>query len=109
MEIIVRDVCNKKQYFINIVKFKKITRINLSIFFIIQIIFIIFMIYYLSVFCIVFNKSQTSILINYIYGIIESLIISLGIAVVITIIRLCSTKNKWQALYNTSKYFYDTF
>ena len=108
LEIIVRDVCDINQYYNNIVKFKKITKLKLTGFFIIQFIFIIFMFYYLSVFCIVFNKSQTSILLNYIYGIIESLAISLGVAVVITIIRFLAIKYKWEVIYNTSRYFYDT-
>ena len=107
--IIIRDVSDINHYYENIKKFKKIMAIKLTIFFIIQYIMIIFMVYYLSVFCIVFSKSQTSILLNYLYGVIESLAISLGIALVITIIRYCGVKCKLESFYNSSKYFYETF
>ena len=107
--IIIRDVSDISHYYENIKKFKKIMGMKLTIFFIIQYIMIIFMVYYLSVFCIVFSKSQTSILLNYLYGVIESLAISLGIALVITIVRYCGVKCKLESFYNSSKYFYETF
>ena len=108
LEIIIRDVCDINHYYENIIKFKKIIKIKLTIFFIIQFLMNLFMLYYLSIFCIVFSKSQTSILLNYLYGILESLIISLGIALVITLIRYFGIKYKWEAIYNTSKYLYET-
>ena len=66
------------------------------------------MVYYLSIFCIVYSKSQISILINYIYGVVESIAIALGKAVGISIIRALSIKYKWRDIYNTSRYLYDT-
>ena len=109
LEIIVRDVYDMNEYYNNINKFKKITKLKLTLFFIIQFIFNLFMLYYLSVFCIVFSRSQTSILLNYLYGILESLAKSLGIALGISIIRALSIKYKWRELYNASRYIYDIF
>ena len=109
LELIVRDIFNISQYYFYISKFKKVIKLKLTLFFIIQFISNIFMLYYLSIFCIVYSRSQTSILLNYLYGVVESLAISLGIALAITIIRFFGMKYKWEAIYNTSKYFYETF
>lgn len=109
LELIIRDVSDQNNYYSNIVKFKKYFKLKISFFFIIQFILNFLMFYYMSVFCAVYNKTQGSILINYLYGILESLIFSIGIALVISIIRFLSIKYKWKSIYNASKYFYDNF
>lgn len=109
LELIIRDVSDQSNYYSNIVKFKKYFKLKLTFFFIIQFILNFLMFYYMSVFCAVYNKTQGSILINYLYGILESFLFSIGIALVTTIIRFLSIKYKWKSIYNASKYFYDNF
>ena len=109
LDNIIRNISRKKYYFINIIKFRKYLKIRLSLFYIIQYIMCILMTYYITIFCIVYNKSQISIIINYIYGVFESLGISLGISLIVTIMRYLSIKNEWKVIYRTSQYINNKF
>ena len=109
LEIIIKDISNQNNYYTNIIRFKKYVKLKLSIFFIIQFLLNFFMLYYLSIFCAIYNKTQTSIIINYLYGILESVLFSLGITIIISVIRFLSIKNKWKSIYKASKYFYENF
>jgi hypothetical protein len=109
LEIIKNEVLDKSHYLMNIIRFKRITKLKMISFFVIQIIFIILMVYYLTIFCIVYHRTQKSILVNYLYGVSESLGISFGISIIITVIRVLALKYKLRSLYNASKYIYDKF
>jgi hypothetical protein len=108
-EFIIKDVTNKSKYFLNIIKFKQILCIKLTSFFIVQAIFNLMMCYYLMIFCTVYHKTQGSIMINYITGVAESLAISLGLALITSLMRYLSIKYKWKSIYYTSKYFFENF
>ena len=82
---------------------------KLSAFFFVQMIFNLIMCYYLVIFCTVYHKTQGSIMINYITGIGESIAISLGLAIITSLMRYLSIKCKWKPLYYTSKYFFENF
>ena len=109
LDILIRDVRDYEIYRWNIVRIKKYTRIKLFIFYSIQFISLICMIYYLFVFCAVYHNSQISIGLNYFYGILESFAISLVLAFNTTILRYISLKFKLSRLYNISKYCYQHF
>ena len=109
LDIMINDITLKKYYYINIIKFRKYLKIRLSIFYIIQIIMCILMTYYITIFCIIYNQSQVSIMINYIYGVLEDLGISFGITIIITIMRYLSLKYKWLKIYRTSQYLNNKF
>jgi hypothetical protein len=109
LELIKKEVVDKSHYLMNIVRFKKITKLKMISFFVIQIAFIFLMLYYLTIFCIVYHRTQASILVNYLYGVLESLAISFGIAIIISVIRVLALKYKSRSLYNASKYIYDKF
>ena len=108
-ESIIINVKNKTKYLENIIRFLKYIRIRLSCFYILEIIFTIIMTYYLFIFCTVYHHSQTSILINYIIGAVTSLAFSIGITIIITILRIISFKYHSSALYNTSRYIFKKF
>ena len=109
LELIKNEVLDKGHYLMNILRFKRITKLKMISFFVIQIAFIIVMLYYLTIFCIVYHRTQVSILVNYLYGVLESLAISFGISIIITVIRILAIKYKSKSLYNASKYIYDKF
>ena len=109
LEIMIRDITIKRYYYINMIKFRKYQKIRLSFFYISQFLLCILMIYYITIFCIIYSRSQISIMINYIYGILESLSISFGIALIVTIMRYLSIKNNWKAIYRTSQYLDNKF
>ena len=67
------------------------------------------MTYYLFIFCVVYNKSQGSVIINYIIGACTSLAISVGLTIIITLLRTISIKYRSPMLFNVSKYLYEHF
>ena len=109
LEIMTSDITIKRYYYINIIKFRKYLRIRLTIYYIFKFIICILITYYITIFCIVYSQSQVSIMINYIYGVLESLAISFCISLVITLMRYLSLKNKWINIYRTSQYLYNKF
>jgi len=109
LDIIIRDITLKKYYFINIIKFRKYFKIRLYSFYFIEIIMCLSMTYYITIFCIIYSKTKISIIINYIYGILESMAFSFGLAVIITIMRYLSLKYKCISIYRSSQYLNDKF
>ena len=67
------------------------------------------MCYYLMIICSVYHNTQGSITINYFTGVAESLAISLGLALITSLMRYISVKYKWRNIYYTSKYFFENF
>ena len=90
-------------------KFFKEIIIRTIIFLIIEICLSFFSFYYLIIFCTVFNKSQMSLLTNYVVSMIEDIIIDFIIVVIIIILRKFAIYFKNKYLYNTSKYINDHF
>ena len=82
----------KKEYWylIALSKYFKYFKIKIIFFFINQILIICCLFYYLSIFCIVYNYSQISLLINYFYSLLEGLLKSIIITVIIAITRKIS-------------------
>ena len=108
-EFILKDVFYKSKYYLNILRFKKLLCIKLSSFFIIQTVINFGMCYYLTIFCTVYHNTQGSILINYLTGIAESIAISFGLTIIISIMRSVSIQCQLKSLYYTSKYFFENF
>ena len=105
----IKESYEKNQYLLTIVRFKKYLKIKLAVFFVTQTIIYFLMCYYLMIFCSVYNKTQLSIMINYIVGVGESMLISLGLTLITSIIRFVGIKYKWKYVYNTSRYFFEKF
>ena len=109
MELMISNVAKERQYIANIIRFKKYLAIKLTGFYIIQMIINLAMCYYLMIFCTVYHKTQGSIMLNYLLGIAQSIGISLGLALITSLIRYLSIKYRWRNIYYTSKYFFDKF
>ena len=109
LEFIIKDVNYKSKYYLNIMRFKKFLCIKLSAFFFLQILINLAMCYYLMIFCSVYHNTQGSVLINYLTGVIESIIISFAFTLIISILRTISIKCRSKSAYYTSKYFFDNF
>ena len=109
IEIMIKDVRIPEDYQWNIVRITKYTRIKLFIHYFIQFVLILFIIYYLFIFCTVYHNSQISAGLNYLIGVFESFGISVILALITSIMRFLSLKYKNSRLYNISKYFYQHF
>ena len=108
-ELIIKDITYKPKYYLNIMKFKKILCFKLSIYFFLQTLINLGMCYYLMIFCTIYHNTQGSIMINYLTGVAESMIISLALTLIISIMRAISIKCQSKYIYNTSKYFFENF
>ena len=81
----------------------------LTKFYILEILLILLMTYYLFIFSTVYHYSQVSIVINYIIGATTSLAISVGLTLIISILRIASIKYHSNRMFNISRYIYDKF
>ena len=66
-------------------------------------------IYYIVIFCIKYSCSQKSLIVNYCYSFIESIITSFAITTIIMITRKIGLSCANKELYNTSKYINSKF
>ena len=85
-------------------KFLKEIIIKTILFLLIELCIIFFSYYYLLIFCTIYSQSQISLLKNYIFSIIEDILISLIITIIIIILRKLGLILKNKYLYNTSIY-----
>ena len=108
-DAIVVSVKYKKRYLENMIKFLRNIKIMLTIFYILEILLILLMTYYLFIFSTVYHYSQVSIVINYIIGATTSLAISVGLTLIISILRIASIKYHSNRMFNISRYIYDKF
>ena len=107
LEYIITEIFKKNKYFLTYAKFKKYLARKLTLFFILQELIGLCMCYYLMIFCTVYHKTQISIMLNYLVGISESMILSIGISLFCSLIRFLSLKYKWRYLYYTSKHLFE--
>ena len=107
LEHILKEIFKESKYFITIEKFKKCLIIKLTLFFILQIIINLSMCYYLMIFCTIYHKIQGNIMLNYLLGFSQSLLLSLGIAIFSSLLRFLSLKYKWKYIYYTSKHLFE--
>ena len=101
---LVRDLKKKNEYIMAFTKLYFILKIKIFLFFIISFILSLIFSLYLLIFCEIYKKSQTSLIINYIIGIVESLAYSVGVSLIISILRYLGLKLKIINIYKTSVY-----
>ena len=87
-EYILNDVLEQNKYFMVVKKFKKYLAIKLIVFFTIQIIINCFICYYMIIFFSIYQKIQKSIIINYLYGNIQSMLFSLIKSILISLNKI---------------------
>ena len=97
-----------EQYYLNgINRLLKIVGRRLILYFIIEIILTFLCCYYLYIFCVIYQKSQVSLIINYIIGLFLSLAISLLISFISTLLRIIALKCKRKNLYYSSRFLFE--
>ena len=93
----------------NINIFLSILKTKFIFYFILQILVIATCAYYIIIFCILYSKSQISLIVNYCYSLVESIITSFAIALIILITRKIGLSCLNKELYNISKYINSKF
>ena len=100
--ILTKESKTKRSFIISFTKLYFILKLKAFAYYFFSFILIFGMTYYLTIFCYIYKESQISLLINYFMGIIESIIISIGISIIITILRFIGLQSKNKYLYRTS-------
>ena len=90
-------------------KFFKFLKYRTILFLLTEIIVVSGCFYYIEIFCIIYNKSQKSLFINYILSLIEGLIVSLIISIAIVVTRKIGVSCSNNYLYNKFKYIDQNF
>ena len=101
---LILEIKRDYHYFKNIKKFLEFLKRRFICFFISQIIVFATCIYYIEIFCVKYWCSQKSLVINYCYSFVESIIISFAIAFIILVTRKIGLSCNSKYLYNTSKF-----
>ena len=107
LEDIFEEICeikNEFDYLFLVSKFLKYIKKRIILFIIIELIIITISFYFINIFCIVYNKSQKSLLFNYLLSLLEGLIKSIIVITLIVATRKIGIKYKNRYLFNTSKY-----
>ena len=105
----IAEIKRKYHFYRNMKKLFSHLKIKFAFFFVYQIIIIATCIYYLVIFGVKYSCSQNSLILNYCYSLIESIIISFGITIIISITRKIGLSCSNKRLYNTSKYIDSKF
>ena len=105
----ISEIKKEYKYLYALNQFLKFLKLKMIMFIITIIILVGACFYYIVIFCIIYSKSQMSLLINYLYSLLEGLIKSLIITGTIVISRRIGILFKSLYLYNTSKYMSDKF
>ena len=109
MEYLVKNIYNEKDFIYFFYKIHRFLKIKISIYFILNFIVVVAITYYVFIFCIIYKKSQISLLSNYFLGIAESMLKTLVITFVVCILRFVALKIKSKRIYRTSVYLNDLF
>ena len=100
----VKELKEKDEYILTFTKLYFLLKIKIFFFFNISSILSLFFSFYLLIFCQIYKMSQISLIINFIMGLIESFAYSIGISLIISILRYLGLKLKIINLYKTSVY-----
>ena len=106
---LIQEIRIEFHYLKNVSIFIKYLKLKFIFFFICEIILISGCFYYIVIFCIVYSRSRNSLMINYIYSLVEGLITSIAISIIILITRKIGLSFLNKYLYNASKYINNKF
>ena len=98
---------NSYSYIRTYKKITKIVKIKVFLFSVTSLILSAFSMIYILIFCQIYKKSQKSLLINYVLGLVESFAYSVGISLIASILRFIIIKYKLIYLYRASIYLFE--
>ena len=103
------EVKDRNNYLIIINKISGIIKFKIVLLLIIEILFGLFMIYYLFIFSVIYSNTVISFLLNYLLSQLESLIYSSCLCFVISLLRRISIISQVKRIYAISMFFNDNF
>ena len=106
---LILEIKYRREFYRNIRRLLFYLRIKFVCFFISQLLILATSMYYIVIFCILYSRSQKSLIVNFCYSLVETIITSFGIALIILITRKIGLSCAIKELYNTSKYINSKF
>ena len=106
---LVLEIKYRMHYYKNLKKLLLYLKIKFICFFITQLIIIVICLYYIVIFSVLYSCSQKSLIVNFCYSLVESIITSFGVTLIILITRKIGLSCSNKELYNTSKYINSKF
>ena len=106
---LILEIKYKVRCYRNIKKLILYLRLKFICFFIAQLIIVATCLYYIVIFCVKYSCSQISLLVNYCYSLLESIITAFAITFIILTTRKIGLSCLNKELYNTSKYINSKF
>ena len=103
------EIKNENEFLKILEKLLKRFNLKILISFILRMLIICIYFIYIAVFCIIYKKSQTSLLMNYLTSLLEDLIKALIVSVIVVISRKIGISCLNRYIYNTSKYINEHF
>ena len=100
----ISQIKSENEYLYAFVKFLKYIKLRITIFVFSELIIMTISFYFINIFCILYSKSQKSLLFNYFSSLLEGLIKSLIVITLIVITRKIGVNCKNMYIFNTSKY-----
>lgn len=107
--VIIKEIKNPTNYLSVTSRVLLLIKSKILILLVLEIIFGLFMIYYIFIFCVIYSKTVVSFLFNYMLSQIEGLIYSICLSVLISLLRRISIVYKIKKFYITSMYINDHF
>ena len=104
IEFILSTKYDEKNYFKNFKCFYLYLKIKFAFFFMVQLIIFGICLYYIEIFCVKYSCSQISLLINFGYSFLESIITSFAISLIIVLTRIIGLSCHNKAIYYTSQF-----
>ena len=105
----ISDIRREYIYLFALNKFLKFLKIKMVLFIITIFILVSGCFYYIVIFCIIYSKSQVSLLTNYLLSLVEGLITSVIITILIVLTRKIGMSCSNNYIYNTSKFLNENF
>jgi len=106
---LILEIRHKIHFYRNLKKFLLYLKIKFIFFYISQFVIFSASIYYIVIFCILYSCSQKSLVINYCYSLVESIITSFSVTLIILITRKIGLSCSNKYLYNISKFVNNKF
>jgi hypothetical protein len=106
LEILTNEVKDEKKYKIYSSEIIPIIYLRTISYFILQFILSCGYLYYIIIFCFIYQTNQTNIIQNYIVGVVEDFLIPLILSTIICLLRYFSFKNNIKPFYYTDNFLY---
>ena len=108
-EVVDKEIKDKKTFMIMCRRILSAIHVRIIVYYILEILFVISLLYYITIFCIVYHNNQMKWLTDCVMGIMSDLFFTLILSIGCTIVRYIGIKTQSEKLYNISQYTADKF